>query len=70
MVMNPKLIYGATTFHPYIEVEQWCLDNIGEWNVTWYKFAQDIAMVAMGNNISQYYFADEQSAVLFKLKWS
>jgi hypothetical protein len=68
--MNPKLIYPAVTNHPYIEVEQWCLDNIGEWNKTWYKLGQDIAMVAMGFNESQYYFADEKSAVLFKLKWS
>ena len=68
--MNPKLIYSATTLHPYIEVEEWCLENIGEWNITWYKFPQDIAIVAMGNAISQYYFADEKSAILFKLKWS
>jgi len=68
--MNPELIYSASTLHPYIEVEEWCLKNIGEWNKTWYKFPQDIAIVAMGNSVSQYYFADEKSAILFKLKWS
>jgi hypothetical protein len=70
MGMNPKLIYLATTTHPYIEVEQWCLDNIGEWNETWYKLGQDIAMVAIGYHESHYYFSDEKSAILFKLKWS
>ena len=68
--MNPNLIYTATTVHPYIDVDEWCLENIGEWNITWYKVPQDIAQVILGNNKSQYYFADERSAILFKLKWS
>lgn len=68
--MNPKLIYSATTLHPYIEVEQWCLDNIGEWNETWYKLGQDPMASFIGDYTSQYYFTDEKSAILFKLKWS
>ena len=68
--MNPKLIYPATTLHPYIEVEEWCLENIGEWNVTWYKLGQDPLADLIGDMTSQYYFTDEKSAILFKLKWS
>ena len=68
--MNPKLIYSATTLYPYIEVEQWCLDNIGEWNETWYKLGQDPMASLTGDISNQYYFTDEKSAILFKLKWS
>jgi len=68
--MNPELIYSATTLYPYIEVDEWCLENVGEWNITWYKLGQDPLANFVGDMTSQYYFADEQSAVLFKLKWS
>ena len=68
--MNPRLKFPATTTHPYVEVEQWCLDHIGEWNVKWYKFGIDPMAYAMGDKTTHYWFADEQSAVLFKLKWT
>jgi hypothetical protein len=70
MDINPKLIHYATTKHSYVEVEQWCLENVGEWNIDWYKLGIDPMQWIEEDPISEYYFADEKSAVLFKLKWS
>lgn len=68
--MNENLKYRAVTTHPYVEVEEWCVENIGEWDKDWYKLGIDPLAWTMGDHESEWWFADEKSAVLFKLKWS
>ena len=46
---NPKLLIPVKTYSHYTECEPWCLANIGEWNVTWWRDFPDMAMsVALG----------------------
>lgn len=55
----------------YTEAEQWCLDNLSEFGVRWYKLGIDPAAAVL-NHIrpkTVWYFKDETDATLFALKW-
>jgi hypothetical protein len=63
--------YTCYTSSPYPEVQEWCKNNIGEFDRDWYKLGEDI--MAMSTHPytykSTYMFKDERHAVLFMLRW-
>jgi hypothetical protein len=69
---NPELVIPVKTYTHYSECESWCLTNIGEWNIAWWKDFQDIAMrVALGE-VPQpdcYWFATDRDALMFRLRF-
>lgn len=68
--MNPKLSYTATTGYFWPEVEQWCVDNIGGWNIDWYRVHADLAEYIENGNVQEtYYFRTGEQATLFALRW-
>jgi len=67
---NVELKYSATTPHPYPDVENWCVENIGPWNETWYKLGADPAASIFDPDYrSTYFFKTEQDQLLFMLRW-
>jgi hypothetical protein len=69
---NPVLTIPVKTYSHYSECEPWCQVNIGVWNETWWKDFQDIAMrVALGEGPQPdcYWFANEQDALMFSLRF-
>jgi hypothetical protein len=68
---DPALVIPVTTYSHYTECEPWCLDNIGEWNVDWWKDFPDIAMAVIveGPHEDCYWFHSERDAMMFRLKF-
>ena len=62
---NERLTYTIYTTHPWPDVEQWCNDNIGAWNVEWFKVGKD-PVVSIRTN---YLFRTKQQALMFLLMW-
>jgi len=63
--------YLCYTSHDWLEVTEWCRQNIGEFDQDWYKLGEDIAAQSIYSDYkSTYMFRREQDAVLFKLRWS
>jgi hypothetical protein len=63
--------YLCYTSHDWLEVTEWCRQNIGEFDRDWYKLGEDIAAQSIYSDYkSTYMFRREQDAVLFKLRWS
>lgn len=67
--MNSDLTHVAYTLHPYPDVQDWCEENIGEFDVEWYKLGEDIAGLFDPEYRSTYYFRTEQQALMFTLRW-
>jgi len=69
---NEELTLPAYTTHDWTEVQQWCNDNIGVWNKTWYKLGMDPATLAFSyrGHVDTYFFKNEQDRILFILRWS
>ena len=69
--MNPLLIYEATTVEAYPEVEVWCNNHVGEWDIDWVRERHDIAAVlGAGDRKQRYFFRTEQDKTMFILRWS
>lgn len=65
------MTYSAKTKYPYWEVQEWCLKNIGEFNVDWGRLGQDPLAGLDGEPVyDQYFFAREKDMTLFLLRWS
>jgi len=63
--------YICYTSHPWQEVADWCVANIGEFDRAWYKLGEDIAAQSIYSDYkSTYLFRDERHAVLFQLRWT
>ena len=63
--------YVCYTSHPYPEVCEWCEQNIGEFDQTWYKLGEDIlAQSILTDYKSTYMFRRESDAVMFELRWA
>jgi hypothetical protein len=71
-VFNTELNLPAYTSHNWTEVQQWCNDNIGPWNESWYKLGMDPA-VGIFSDVKYrdtYLFKNEHDRLLFILRWS
>ena len=69
--MNPVLKHKGTTNADYEEVQLWCEEHCGEFDVGWYRLGTDIAFAIYNPNYKDtYYFADEKILTLFLLRWS
>ena len=68
---NPRLTIPVKTYTHYKECEPWCLANIGEWNIEWWKDFPDIAaaIVVEGPHEDCYWFYSEKDALMFRLKF-
>jgi hypothetical protein len=67
---NKELKYKATTLHAWPYVEIWCVENIGSWNIDWYKMGIDPADSIFNPDYRTiYFFKTEQQALLFMLRW-
>lgn len=68
---NPQLTIPVKTYTHYTECEPWCLANVGDWNITWWKDFPDIAatVLAEGPYEDCYWFASERDALMFRLKF-
>lgn len=68
---NPHLTIPVKTYSHYTECEPWCLTNIGEWNIAWWRDFPDIAaaVVTQGPYENCYWFANEHDALAFRLKF-
>jgi len=72
-----KLVHKAVIrIKDWAEVEQWCLEHIGEWDQDWYRLGIDVAQLAVAIELEDYgiettwYFKDEQKMVMFLLRWA
>jgi len=59
--------YRSTTTHPWEDVVDWCLQELGEFETAWYRLGRDIAAESSAPDI--YYFASETDCAWFTLKW-
>lgn len=68
---DPALVIPVKTYSHYTECEPWCLDQIGEWNVDWWRDFPDIAaaVLAEGPHEDCYWFNNDQDAMMFRLKF-
>jgi hypothetical protein len=65
--------YQCQTEHPYTDVVPWCEQQFGKFNVNWYRYGTDIAIMGIvaGVPFYDYYrFVRKEDAVLFALRWS
>lgn len=71
-VFNEELKLPAYTTENWIEVDQWCNDNIGAWNESWYKLGMDPTLGIFVDNgyRNTYLFKNEHDRLLFILRWS
>jgi hypothetical protein len=69
---NERLKFPAYTTHEWWEVDQWCNDNVGAWNESWYKLGIDPAVEIFVDieTRSTYLFKNEHDRLLFILRWS
>jgi hypothetical protein len=69
---NSDWPYVCYTKHPYPAVQDWCENNIGEFDRDWYKLGEDIMAMSMNPSTykSTYMFRKEEHAVLFQLRWT
>ena len=69
---NPHLVIPVKTYTHYSVCEPWCLTNIGEWNIAWWKDFPDIAaaVITQGPHEDCYWFNNEQDALLFRLRFA
>ena len=56
----------------YSDIEKWCYEHIGEFDVEWYKLGVDPAGMVQSHLTPKtvWYFKEERHAVLFSLRWS
>jgi hypothetical protein len=68
---NLHLTIPVKTYTHYTECEPWCLGNIGEWNIAWWKDFPDIAaaIVVEGPHEHCYWFATDRDALMFRLRF-
>jgi hypothetical protein len=68
---NTHLTISVRTYTHYTECELWCQANIGEWNIDWWRDFPDIAaaVIIQGPHEDCYWFHNEQSALMFRLKF-
>lgn len=59
------------TRRDYSAAEQWCLENLGEFDDRWYKLGVDPAGLVLSHLTPKtiWYFKDEKDATLFALRW-
>lgn len=64
--------YSCKTSYDHLQVVPWLETHIGEFDREWYRYGTDIAQgIVAGIPFYDYYrFRDEQSAMLFILRWS
>lgn len=63
--------WRCVTEHDREQVEPWLEANIGKFDRDWYRLGLDIAAGVMGWEMFDIYrFRDEQSAIMFRLRWS
>lgn len=64
--------FKGKTCYNYEEVVPWLETNIGQFDREWYRYGTDIAYgIVAGAPLYDYYrFSDEQSLMLFLLRWS
>ena len=67
----PNLPYTGDTTQAYPEVENWCVNYIGDWGEEWAKLGDDVtAQIVFPNYCSTYYFRTEQQLLMFELRWA
>ena len=71
MSLGSEWKYKITIGYPdYHEVVNWCIVNIGEFNVNWYKLGIDPMEYFLNGNIqTTWLFKKHEHAVLFRLRW-
>jgi hypothetical protein len=69
--MNPALKYQVIIHNnDWHLAQEWCQQNIGEFDQDWYKLGIDPMSSMFDQKIqSVWYFRDETDAVMFSLKW-
>ena len=71
--MNDELLNGykiVVTVSDWKEVEDWCIEHVGHWNIDWYKLGIDPLAHLSGDYTTTWYFKDEKNAMLFILRWT
>lgn len=70
MEINSNLSYMAKINCDWPAAQAWCEENVGEFNVDWYKLGIDPAASLFGDTTTTWFFKDEEKMLLFLLKWS
>lgn len=72
MSLGPEWAYRITVEGDHwFTIQEWCEQNIGEFNQTWYKLGIDLAdSYIHGRTLSVWYFKHERDATAFALKWA
>ncbi len=71
-IMGPEWPYRVTLYRDDWDVVQdWCLNNLGEFDQAWYKLGIDPAEFIMyGDRRTVWYFKREADAMFFRLRWA
>lgn len=67
--MNPELIFEVAVECDWVQAQQWCHDNIGEFNVDWFKLGIDPMASILGDDKTYWYFKNQEDATMFRLRW-
>ena len=71
-MLGPEWKYCITlNTQDYAEIQDWCLENLGEFDDKWYKLGIDPAGMVLSHLTPKtiWYFKEEKDAVLFSLRW-
>ena len=68
---NPILTVPVKTYSHWTECEPWCQVNVGVWNQLWWRDFPDMAaaVITQGPHENCYWFATEQDALMFRLRF-
>ena len=67
---NPDLKYMIRIECDWYAAQEWCKENVGEFDVDWYKLGIDPAAYLMGDHTTTWLFKDEEKMFLFALRWA
>lgn len=68
--INPDLKYMIRIECDWVAAQDWCNENVGEFDVDWYKLGIDPAASLYGDYTTTWFFKDEEKMFLFALKWA
>jgi hypothetical protein len=68
--MNPELVYEVAIECNWEAAQVWCDNNVGKFNVDWYKLGIDPAAIMFDDHKTYWYFKNEKDVSAFLLRWT
>jgi hypothetical protein len=68
--INANLKYMIRLECDWQTAQAWCMSNVGDFDVDWYRLGIDPAASLFGDKTTTWYFKDEKTMTLFALKFA